>query len=357
MGDKNTWGIVLAAGEGNRVREFLSALCGGRGIKQFCSVLGNRSLLQMTLDRVQQLIPRERILIIVDKQHRPEAAAQLAGWPAENIIYQPANRETAAGILLPLAHVSHRCPDATVAVFPSDHFIVNERGFMTHVAHALEEIKVFPQSAVLLGMTPDRMEEGYGWISTREDRKDNYSRAVRAFWEKPALPDAEKLMRDGALWNTFVFAARAATLWEMTRQTVPELYGIFCGVRIMLGTTMAQKYINQSYERLRPVNFSSAILARCAARLRVLPVPETGWSDWGSADRILGSAMRMGRVGELSARLKKQSVVDPSMATLLSRYRVYSEQAVCENLAIASTSKTPRRDRDQISASSLIKTL
>jgi hypothetical protein len=86
-------------------------------------------------------------------------------------------------------------------------------------------------------------------------------------------------------------------------------------------------------------------------------VPETGWSDWGSADRILGSAMRMGRVGELSARLKKQSVVDPSMATLLSRYRVYSEQAVCENIAIASTSKTPRRDRDQISASSLIKTL
>ena len=118
MGDKNTWGIVLAAGEGNRVREFFSALCGGRGIKQFCSVLGKRSLLQMTLDRVQHLIPRERILIIVDKRHRPEAAAQLANWPEENIIYQPANRETAPGILLPLAHVSHRCPNATVAVFP-----------------------------------------------------------------------------------------------------------------------------------------------------------------------------------------------------------------------------------------------
>ena len=188
MGDKNTWGIVLAAGEGNRVREFFSALCGGRGIKQFCSVLGKRSLLQMTLDRVQQLIPRERILIIVDKRHRPEAAAQLAGWPEENIIYQPANRETAPGILLPLAHVSHRCPDATVAIFPSDHFISNERGFMSHVGKAVEETEMFPASAVLLGMTPDRMEEGYGWITSREDRKDKCSRAVRGFWEKPALP-------------------------------------------------------------------------------------------------------------------------------------------------------------------------
>jgi mannose-1-phosphate guanylyltransferase len=115
MHDKR-WGIVLAGGEGNRVKDFLSALCGGRGIKQFCSIFGGRSLLQMTLDRVQRLIPRERILIIVDKRH-PEAREQLAGWPHENIIYQPANRETAPGILLPLAYVSHRCPEALLRCF------------------------------------------------------------------------------------------------------------------------------------------------------------------------------------------------------------------------------------------------
>lgn len=67
----------------------------------------------------------------------------------------------------------------------------------------------------------------------------------------------------------------------------------------------------------------------------MLPVPETGWSDWGSAARILDSAMRMGRVGELAARLKQQSVDDPSMATLLSRYRTYPEQAMYEDVAVA----------------------
>ena len=334
MSNSNKWGIVLAAGEGSRVRDFLSTLCGGQGIKQFCSVLGKNSLLQMTLDRVQQLIPRERILIIVDKRHRSEAAAQLAGWPEENIIYQPANRETAPGILLPLAHVSHRCPDATVAVFPSDHFISNERGFITHVAQAFEETELFPESAILLGMTPDRMEEGYGWISCRTDEQDKSSRAVGGFWEKPPLPHAEKLMREGALWNTFVFAARAATLWEITRHTVPELYGAFSGVRIMLGTAHAKKYIEQTYERLSPVNFSSAIFARCAERLRVLAVPEIGWSDWGSADRILNSAMRVGRLGELAARLEQQRV-DPLLANLLSRYEPYSAAATYEDAALA----------------------
>ena len=201
---------------------------------------------------------------------------------------------------------------------------------MSHVAKAVEETKIFPHNAVLLGMTPDRIEEGYGWISSREDHEDKCSRAVRGFWEKPPLPHAEKLMRDGALWNTFVFAARAATLWEMTRQTVPELYGAFSGVRIMLGTTHAQKYIDQTYERLCAVNFSSAILAQCAERLRVLAVPEIGWSDWGSADRIFDSVMRVGRVGELAARLEQHRVNDPSMAYLLSRYQTYRQQVAYE---------------------------
>ena len=111
---RQLWGIVLAAGEGTRVREFLMQLCGGRGIKQFCAVTGRRSMLQHTLDRTERLIPRDRILIVVSKDHQAEVEAQLAHWPAENVIFQPANRDTAPGILLPLAHVSQHDPLAEV---------------------------------------------------------------------------------------------------------------------------------------------------------------------------------------------------------------------------------------------------
>jgi mannose-1-phosphate guanylyltransferase len=318
--NKDQWGIVLAGGEGNRVRGFLSALCGGRGIKQFCSILDGRSLLQMTLDRAQRLIPRERILVIVDKRHR-EAREQLAGWPQENIIYQPANRETAPGILLPLAYVSHRCPEATVAVFPSDHFIADENVFIREIATALDETAVLPRSAVLLGVTPDRIEDGYGWISSRRDGQGIASQSVTGFCEKPSRPHAEQLMREGALWNTFVFVARAATLWELTRLTVPDLYGAFSSLRIMLGTSRAVPFIDQLYRRLRSVNFSSAILTPAISRLRVLPVPEVGWSDWGSADRILETVTRIGRFEELAAKLDEVRLDDPSIMTLVSRYR------------------------------------
>jgi mannose-1-phosphate guanylyltransferase len=71
---RKLWGIVLAAGEGARVRGFLQQLCGGRGIKQFCAVIGRRSLLEHTLARVEQLIPRERMLVVVSTDHQEEAA-------------------------------------------------------------------------------------------------------------------------------------------------------------------------------------------------------------------------------------------------------------------------------------------
>jgi mannose-1-phosphate guanylyltransferase len=87
LGAGHLWGIVLAAGDGTRVRKFLSGLCGGRGIKQFCAVIGHRSILQHTLARVEQLIPRQRILIIVSRYHREEVAQQLRHWPKDNIIF------------------------------------------------------------------------------------------------------------------------------------------------------------------------------------------------------------------------------------------------------------------------------
>ena len=76
--EQHLWGIVLAAGEGTRAREFLQQLCGGRGIKQFCVITGQTSLVQQTLARVERLIPRERILIVVSQDHRDEVREQLA---------------------------------------------------------------------------------------------------------------------------------------------------------------------------------------------------------------------------------------------------------------------------------------
>jgi len=296
------WGIILAGGEGMRVRPFLQQLCGGRGIKQFCAVIGRRSLLEHTLVRVERLIPRERILVVVSTDHREEVTRQLAHWPTDNVIYQPANRDTAPGILLPLAHVSHREALATVAIFPSDHFIRDEGRFMTSVQCAVAETQHFAHALTLLGMTPDRAEEGYGWIEPADTETGWETRAVQRFWEKPSPVQAYGLLRRGALWNTFVCVAQAATIWEMTRQTAPDLYCSFMTIRRALATSHAKQVIERVYRILRPVNFSAEVCERLPARLRVLPVPTVGWDDWGSAERICATLQQLGKMDDAVQR-------------------------------------------------------
>lgn len=301
---KKVWGIVLAAGEGTRVRDFLTQLCGGRGIKQFCAVIGRRSMLEHTLARVERIIPRERILIVVSPRHREEVEQQLTHWPADNIIYQPVNRDTAPGILLPLAYISHQEPFATVAVFPSDHFIVDEERFMASVWRALAETQRFPRELTLLGMTPDQADEGYGWIEPGKEEAERETRAVQRFWEKPDLGRAHTLLKRGALWNTFVCVSQVGTLWEIVRQAVPHLYEAFLEIRRAVGSPQIEQVTARVYERLRPVNFCAGVCEPLAARLRVLPVPAVGWSDWGSVERICTSLEQLGKLEECLARLR-----------------------------------------------------
>src|SRR6266446_7329596 len=151
----------------------------------------------------------------------------LAHWPAENVIYQPANRDTAPGILLPLTYISHRDPLATVTVFPSDHFVVKEEPFLAAVGRAVAEVQHFSRHLILLGAQPDQAEGDYGWIEPARQESSRESRSVLSFVEKPSRAHACELMARGALWNTFVFAAQATTLWAMVRQTAPDLADAF----------------------------------------------------------------------------------------------------------------------------------
>ena len=121
-------GIILAAGEGNRLRSFVENLRGDALPKQYVNFIGKRSMLEHTLYRAQKMIPAERLFTVVSQNHLkyPEVTRQLMGWPVARIVEQPANKDTGPGLLLPLAHVYKLYPDSTVAVFPSDHFILEE---------------------------------------------------------------------------------------------------------------------------------------------------------------------------------------------------------------------------------------
>ena len=310
MNHSNVWAVVLAGGEGTRVRSFLQQVCGGSGLKQFSTVTGARSMLRCTLDRIERLIPRERILIVVSSHHREDVDQQLAHWPRHNIIFQPANRDTAPGILLPLAHITNRDPAATVVVFPSDHFVLDEDRFMSAVERALAASAKSPSKMILLGMTPQAGEETeYSYIVAAARKPDSRGASpVAGFVEKPPLAQAKELIDRGALWNTMVFAVHTATLWDMVQRTSPLLYHAFRLIQMTLRSGCPAQFLEQVYDAIPRVNFSSGICEPLASRLCVLPVGDVGWSDWGTVGSIVRTMQKLGRLDALAARMEKTQI-------------------------------------------------
>jgi mannose-1-phosphate guanylyltransferase len=224
------WSIILAGGEGKRMTSMVHRWMGRPIPKQYCAFVGTRSMFQHTLDRATRLTPPNRIVTVVAHSHRPEGLAQLDGRGGSMILFQPANRDTAAGVFLPLTYIRARDPQATVVLYPSDHFVYPENRFLEVVRRAVRIAESRPDRVVMLGVAPDRLELDYGWIQLGQsiaDLPDGPVRAVRSFLEKPNAAQADAALRTGALWNTLVFAANIDLLWTLGWQCVPDMMPLF----------------------------------------------------------------------------------------------------------------------------------
>jgi mannose-1-phosphate guanylyltransferase len=188
----------------------------------------------------------------------------------------------------------------------------DEKRFMDAVATAVTDLKRHPGKMILLGMTPEQGQETeYGYIQVKKHPRATLTRPVVGFVEKPPLALARRLINEGALWNTMVFAVRSSTLWQMVRDTVPSLYDAFGLIQSMLGSIRAPGFIQHIYQTIPNVNFSSDICAPMAKKLRVLKVPNVGWSDWGTVASILRSLVEMDKLETFRMRLE-ESQVHPS---------------------------------------------
>jgi mannose-1-phosphate guanylyltransferase len=289
------WGIILAGGDGRRLWPLTQVYCGSARPKQYCTFFGDRSLLRRTLGRAEHLIPAARLLTIVTKGHLAYAREELSDRAPETVIIQPCNRETGAGILLPLLHIVQRDPRAIVALFPSDHFILEEQQFMATVATAVAALATQPRHLVVLGVVPDGPEVEYGWLETGTllgQVGGTVMYQVRHFWEKPTLEVAESLYRQQALWNTLVLVGHAGVLLALFATLTPALYAPLARCREVLGSPHELQVLQEVYATLPVVNFSRAILAQSAPCLGVLPVQGMHWSDWGSPSRVLQDIVR-----------------------------------------------------------------
>jgi mannose-1-phosphate guanylyltransferase len=211
-------------------------------------------------------------------------------------VVQPNNGGTAPAILLSLIHIAQLSPQATVAFFPSDHYLNNDVRFMSHVDSAFVEAQQHSNMIVLIGMKPDSPEVQYGWIEPELTLwyQSPAVFAVRRFWEKPAAIIAPRLMRQGCLWNTFVMIGRADAFLRLIRRALPELYQSFAEIASTLGTPAEQEVLQQLYSLIQPADFSSEVLATWPNYLLVHPVSDVAWCDLGEPGRILSATERSG---------------------------------------------------------------
>jgi len=297
-GSGRPWSIVLAGGRGERLAAFTERWLGRPVPKQYCAFVGGRSMLQHTLDRASRISNPEAIVTVVAREHAGYWRSQVGGALASGVVTQPVNRDTAAGIFLPLARVRAMDPGATVAVFPSDHFIYPETRFVAAVETALRAAGELPQRLVLLGVRPDEPEPDYGWIFPgREllDLEGQRVHAVRTFLEKPSAEDARAAREEGALWNTMIIAAKVETLWRLGWRYLPELMFRFESYVEAIGTPMENAALTSVYADMPNRNFSSDLLQRARTEVAAIELEGVLWSDWGRAERIAETLARLGK--------------------------------------------------------------
>ena len=265
---RDLWAVVLAGGEGD-----------------------SQTLLRHTLDRVARLIPPSQTVAVTQASHAAHVAGELAGHPAVAVLAQPCDRGSAAGVLLAAHWIRARAPGAAVAVFPTNHFIVEESVFMGHIAAAGQYVREHPEWLLFLRVHPSEPAPDHGWIEPGELVGWTGRGAVhriRAFHEKPPAELARRL-HGRALCNTFVFTTTVTALVDAGLACVPLLHDRLTRFDLSTGTRYETLALQQAYLFAPTADFSRAVLTSPDIPLAVAEIPALTWWDLGTSERVARS--------------------------------------------------------------------
>jgi mannose-1-phosphate guanylyltransferase len=292
----NLWAIILAGGDGVRMREYLKTNRNIDRPKQFANIVGTHSMLRHTIERAKLIVPLQRMRIVVNNQHLKYVHAEIPEPERKSLVELPCNRGTAVGILLPVVQILAQDPSACITVFPSDHFVLEEERFMNFVAHAADYVHRSPETVVLVGIPSKDADTNYGWIepSTSFLRYlGNRFYAVERFVEKPQIRLATMLHSKKCLWNSMVFAAQAETLLHLYRKSMPKVYHQVESLKQLITSPGGMERLDGQYTGLPSYGFSKTILEPNTKHLRVIRAEGVTWSDWGNQSRVTSDLATM----------------------------------------------------------------
>jgi mannose-1-phosphate guanylyltransferase len=282
------WCVVLAGGDGVRLRGLARLICGDDRPKQFCPLFGERTLLDQTRQRAERSIRPDQIVYSVTKAHEAYYTGEAAVRPSQRIV-QPSNRGTAPAILSSLLRVFQTDPEAMVAILPCDHYYSPENAFTAALGSAFLAAEERPESVVLLGAEPKAPETDFGWIELGEKTGPPCCAVHRVgrFVEKPSLTVAAQLFRTGSLWNTFVMVGHVRAFLKLAVEFVPEVMSALAGLKFRPNAAGEIRIEDWVYDRIAPADFSRQVLSPGVARLTAMRLKGIEWSDLGDPERLI----------------------------------------------------------------------
>lgn len=278
--NENNYLVILAGGAGSRFWPISSEELP----KQFLDILGcGRTLIQLTLERFNGLIPKENVWVVTAEKYREIVMEQLPEIPSSNILCEPCRRNTAPCICYVSWKIKKLNTKANIVVSPSDHLVVDIQAFQSAIDDSLS-FAAETDALVTLGLKPTRPETGYGYIKAdltySSSRKHNIFR-VDEFKEKPTLEVAKEYIQSpNYLWNSGIFIWNVNTIINAFRVYEPVVSSIFEGLMPYYGTDKEQNKIDESYPQCKNISVDYAILEK-AEEIFVFPA-SFSWSDLGT---------------------------------------------------------------------------
>jgi mannose-1-phosphate guanylyltransferase len=278
--------LALAGGEGVRLQDYVQRRFGRRIPKQYCCLLGRRSMLQHTLDRMNRMTPPSRTLTVIGTHHGEIAAPQVLGR-SDHVFRQPASRDTGLALYVAIAMIKRWTPNAIVTITPTDHYVAPAAKYVEQMRAARGVAARMRDKVIILGATPNEPDPELGYLSLGDGLTEIPNvKTVRGFIEKPSVPVAAQLAAQGALWNTMVTCGTVDALWELGRESDPRLIDILESFVPLVGTPDEDDAIEYIYRAYLPVSFSRDMLERTPHRLAAMELEGIEWSDWGRPERI-----------------------------------------------------------------------
>ena len=277
----NNYCIIMAGGIGSR----FWPLSKDNYPKQFLDILGTgKSFIRSTYERFSPVIPDENFLVVTNKAYKHLVLEHLPMLRPDQVLCEPARRNTAPCIAYAAYHIQSRCSDANIVVTPADHLVTNETEFQRIIRLGFDFLAKQPNALMTIGIKPSRPETGYGYIQVPKQDLLPEVVKVEMFKEKPDYDTAVKFVAEGNyFWNSGIFLWTLDGIMKAFKQYLPEMVEVFEKGIYNFGTPEEQDFINDHFVDCPNISIDYGVMEK-SPNTYTIPA-DFGWSDigtWGS---------------------------------------------------------------------------